>query len=110
MEAKAVNRNERMSQMKADVVLDLVRGKNVNEAMAILEYTNKRSASVINKTVKSAVANAENNLNLDRDNLYISEAYTGQGPTLKRFRPRAQGRAFRILKRTTNITIVVKER
>lgn len=110
MEAKAITKNERMSQMKAEVVLDLVRGKNVNEAMAILEYTNKSSAGVINKTVKSAVANAENNLNLDRDNLYISEAYTGPGPTLKRFRPRAQGRAFRILKRTTNITVVVKER
>ena len=65
---------------------------------------------VIKKVLKSAVANAENNLELNADNLYVSEGYVGQGPTLKRFRPHAQGRAFRILKRTSNITVVVKER
>ena len=80
------------------------------EKKAILQYTPKDAAVVINKLLKSAVANAENNFNLDRNRLYVAEAHTGAGPTLKRFRPHAQGRAFRILKRTSHITIVVKER
>jgi large subunit ribosomal protein L22 len=87
MEAKAIVRYVRMSSMKIAVVLDLVRGKNVNEAFAILKYTPKDAAEVINKVLKSAVANAENNLNLDVNNLYVAEAYSCQGPTLKRFRP-----------------------
>ena len=110
MEAKAIAKYVRMSPTKVGVVLDLIRGKNVNEAFAILQYTPKDAAEVINKVLKSAVANAENNLNLDVDRLYVSEAYAGQGPTLKRFRPHAQGRAFRIIKRTSHITVVVKER
>ncbi len=110
MEAKAIVRYIRMSPSKIGVVLDLVRGKDVNEAFAILKYTPKDAAEVIYKALKSAVANAENNLNLDVNSLYISEAYVGQGPTLKRYQPHAQGRAFRIRKRTSHLTLVVKER
>lgn len=110
MEAKAIAKYIRMSPMKVNIVLDLVRGKNVNEAFAILQYTPKSAAEVVYKVLKSAVANAENNLNLDKNSLYISEAHSGQAPTLKRFRPHAQGRAFRINKRTSHITLVVKER
>lgn len=110
METRAVAKYIRMSPMKIRIVLDLVRGKNIDEAFAILRYTPKDAAVVVNKVLKSAVSNAENNNNLDRDRLYICEAYAGQGPTLKRFRPHAQGRAFRINKRTSHVTIVVKER
>ncbi|WP_368489090.1 50S ribosomal protein L22 [Clostridium sp. BJN0013] len=110
MEAKAIAKYVRMSSMKVGVVLNLVRGKNVNEAFAILRYTPKDAAVVVNKLLKSAVANAENNLDLNRDVLYISEAYACEGPTLKRFQPHAQGRAFRINKRSSHITLVVKER
>ncbi|MEG0773153.1 50S ribosomal protein L22 [Clostridium sp.] len=110
MEAKAIARYIRMSPMKIGIVLDLIRGKNVNEAFAILQYTPKDAAVVVNKVLKSAVANAENNLNLDRTRLYVADAHTGAGPILKRFRPHAQGRAFRINKRTSHITLVVKER
>ncbi|ABS33924.1 MULTISPECIES: 50S ribosomal protein L22 [Clostridium] len=110
MEAKAIVRYVRMSPSKIGVVLDLVRGKDVNEAFAILKYTPKDAAEVIYKALKSAVANAENNLNLDVNSLYISEAHVGQGPTLKRYQPHAQGRAFRIRKRTSHLTLVVKER
>ncbi len=110
MEAKAIVKYVRMSSRKVGVVLNLIRGKNVNEAFAILQYTPKDAAAVLNKLLKSAVANAENNLNLDAANLYVAEAYACQGPTLKRFRPHAQGRAFSIKKRTSHITIVVKER
>lgn len=110
MEAKAIAKYVRMSPMKVGVVLDLIRDKNVNEAFAILQYTPKDAAVVVNKLLKSAVANAENNSNLDVTRLYVAEAYVGAGPILKRFRPHAQGRAFRINKRTSHITLVVKER
>lgn len=110
MEARAIAKYVRMSSMKVGVVLDLVRGKNVNEAFAILKYTPRDAAVVVNKLLKSAVANAENNLDINKDSLYISEAYACEGPTLKRFQPHAQGRAFRINKRSSHITLVVKER
>jgi len=110
MEAKAIAKYVRTSSMKIGIVLDLIRGKNVNEAFAILQYTPKNAAEVVTKVLKSAVANAENNLELNRDSLYVSEAYCGPGPTLKRFQPHAQGRAFSIMKRSTHITVVVKER
>jgi large subunit ribosomal protein L22 len=110
MEAKAIAKYVRMTPMKIGIVQGLIRGKNVNEAFAILQYTPKSAAEVVVKVLKSAVANAENNLNLDRSKLYVAEAYVGAGPTLKRFRPHAQGRAFRILKRTSHVYIVVKER
>ncbi|QAA30827.1 MULTISPECIES: 50S ribosomal protein L22 [Clostridium] len=110
MEAKAIAKYVRMSPLKVGVVLDLIRGKNVNEAFAILQYTPKDAAEVISKVLKSAVANAENNHSLDVSRLFVAQAHVGQGPTLKRFRPHAQGRAFRINKRTSHITLVVKER
>lgn len=110
MEARSIAKYVRMSSMKIGIVLDLIRGKNVNEAFAILQYTPKDAADVVSKVLKSAVANAENNLNLDINRLYVADAFTGQGPTLKRFRPHAQGRAFKIKKRTSHITLVVKER
>ncbi|WP_027625082.1 50S ribosomal protein L22 [Clostridium lundense] len=110
MEAKAIAKYVRMSSMKIGIVLDLIRGKNVNEAFAILQYTPKDAAVVVNKVLKSAVANAENNLNLDTNRLYVAEAYACEGPILKRFQPHAQGRAFRINKRTSHVTLVVKER
>lgn len=110
MEAKAIAKYVRVSSTKAKVVLNLIRGKNVNEAFAILKYTPRKSAATIEKVLKSAVANAENNFNLDINKLYVSEAYADQGSTLKRFKPRAQGRAYSILKRTSHITLVVKER
>ncbi|MGH4120665.1 50S ribosomal protein L22 [Clostridium sp.] len=110
MEAKAIAKYVRTSSMKIGIVLDLIRGKNVNEAFAILQYTPKNAAEVVTKVLKSAVANAENNLNLDVTRLYVVKAYACQGPTLKRFRPRAQGRAYRIKKRSSHITIMVTER
>jgi large subunit ribosomal protein L22 len=110
MEAKAKVRQVRISSTKVGIVLDLIRGKDVKEADAILQFTPKDAAIVIRKLLKSAVANAENNFDLDIDRLYVAEAYAGQGSTLKRFRPRAQGRAYGIKKRSSNITVVVKER
>ena len=110
MEARAIAKYVRMSPTKVGVVLDLIRGKNVNEAFAILQYTPREAAVAINKVLKSAVANAENNHGLEADRLFVSEAYVGQGPTLKRFRPMDHGKAFRINKRTSHITLVVKER
>ena len=110
MEARAIAKYVRMSPMKVGVVLDLIRGKNVNEAFAILQYTPKEAAVVINKVLKSAVANAENNHDLNVENLYVAETFVGTGPTLKRFRPMDHGKAFRINKRTSHITVVVKER
>ena len=110
MEAKAIAKYVRTSSMKIGIVLDLIRGKNVNEALAILQYTSKNAAEVVTKVLKSAVANAENNLNLDINRLYVAETYACQGPTLKRFRPRAQGRAYRIRKRSSHVTIIVTER
>ena len=109
MEARAIAKYVRMSPMKVGVVLDLIRGKNVNEAFAILQYTPKDAAVVINKVLKSAVANAENNHDLNVENLYVAETFVGAGPTLKRFRPMDHGKAFRINKRTSHITVVVKK-
>lgn len=110
MEAKAIAKYVRMSPMKIGVVLDLIRGKNINEAYAILKYTPKDAADVVYKVLHSAVANAENNNNLDVSRLYVAETYVGAGPILKRFRPHAQGRAFHIKKRTSHVTVVVRER
>ncbi|EOR27951.1 MULTISPECIES: 50S ribosomal protein L22 [Clostridium] len=110
MEARAIAKYVRMSPTKVGVVLDLIRGKNIQEAFAILQYTPKDAAVAINKVLKSAVANAENNHEMDVERLYVAEAFVGAGPTLKRFRPMDHGKAFRINKRTSNITLVVKER
>lgn len=100
----------RVPVQKACFVLDAIRGKDVETALAILEYNPRYASEVIGKLLKSAVANAENNNNMKRENLYIEECYAGDGPTMKRVRPRAQGRAYRILKRTSNIKIVLNEK
>jgi large subunit ribosomal protein L22 len=110
MEAKAYAKYIRMSPRKINVVLKLIRGKNVGEAMSILKLTPRASAPVIEKLLKSAMANAENNNKMDINKLYISETFANNGPMLKRFRPHAQGRAFRIRKKSSHITMVVKER
>lgn len=110
MEAKAVVTHIRIAPRKVRIVIDLIRGKNVGEAFAILKYTPKVASEVIEKLLKSAVANAEHNYDMNADNLYVSTAYVDQGPTLKRIHPRSRGQAFKILKRTSHVTIVVKER
>lgn len=109
MQSKAVAKTVRIAPRKVRLILDLVRGKEVGEAISILKLTNKRSSPIVEKLVKSAVANAEHNYDMDIDNLYISEVFADEGPTLKRFRPRAQGRATKINKRTSHITVVVEE-
>lgn len=109
MEAKAHARYLRIAPRKARLVVDLIRGKQVGEAISILRHTPKGSSPLIEKVLNSAVANAEHNYNLDPNNLIISEVYVNEGPTMKRFRPRAQGRASRINKRTSHITVVVSE-
>jgi large subunit ribosomal protein L22 len=110
MEAQAVARYIRIAPRKVRIVLDLIRGKHVDEALSILKFTPKAASKILEKLVKSAAANAENNHDMNRDNLYIAKAYADQGPTLKRFRARAQGRAARIRKRTSHITIILMEK
>ena len=100
----------RMSVQKACFVLDAIRGKDVNTALAIVQYNPRYASSVIEKLLRSAVANAENNNGLRRENLYVAECYANKGPTMKRIQPRAQGRAYRIEKRMSHITIVLDER
>ncbi len=110
MESKAVAKYVRVAPRKVRVVMDLIRGKNVAEALAILKFTPKVGADVIEKVLKSAVANAEHNFDMNVDNLFVSTAFVDQGPTLKRIHPRSRGQAFKILKRTSHVTVVVKER
>lgn len=100
----------RVSVQKACFVLDAIRGKSVNEALAILMYNPRYASRLIEKLLKSAIANAENNNNLSAENLYIAECYAGEGPIMKRVKPRAQGRAYRIEKRMSHITVVLDER
>ncbi|GIN42142.1 MULTISPECIES: 50S ribosomal protein L22 [Heyndrickxia] len=110
MQAKAVARTVRIAPRKVRLVVDLIRGKQVGEAVAILNLTPKAASPVVEKVLKSAIANAEHNYDMDINNLVVTEAYVNEGPTLKRFRPRAQGRASQILKRTSHITVVVSEK
>ena len=110
MEAKAYLRYVRISPRKVQIVCDLIRGKDINTAMAILMQTPKAASEPLVKLLKSAVANAENNHGMNADNLYVSTAIANPGPTLKRGMPRAQGRYNRILKRTTHITLGVSEK
>lgn len=110
MEAKAHLKYARISPRKVKIVLDLIRGKDVATAMAILKNTPKSASEYLTKLLRSAVANAENNFNMDVSKLYVSECFVCPGPTLKRIRPRAQGRAFRIDKRTSHVTIAVSEK
>ena len=100
----------RMSAQKAGFVLDAIRGKDVTSALGILTYNPRYASSVIKKLLESAIANAENNNGMNAENLYVAECYVCPGPTLKRIMPRAQGRAYRILKRTSHMTVVLKEK
>ena len=106
---RAVARYIRISSRKVKIVIDLIRGKKVDEALAILMYTPKSAAPVVEKLLRSAIANAENNLGMDHESLYVAEVYANQGPTLKRYWARSHGRADTILKRTSHITVVLDE-
>ena len=107
---RAVARHIRISPRKARVVVDLIRGKRVNDALATLMYTPKAASPIVEKLLHSAIANAENNLSMDRDDLYVAEVYADPGPTLKRYIARARGSASPILKRTSHITIVLDQK
>lgn len=110
MQAKAVARTVRIAPRKARLVVDLIRGKQVGEAVAILKLTPKFASPVVEKVLKSAMANAEHNYEMDINSLVVEQAFVDEGPTLKRFRPRAMGRASQINKRTSHITIVLSEK
>lgn len=109
LDVKAIAKYIRISPSKVNIVLKMIRGKSIKDAFSILLFIDKRSSKIIEKVLKSAVSNAENNNGMDINSLFVKEAYANEGPVLKRFRPRAQGRAFRINKRTTHITMVVGE-
>ena len=110
MEAKATLKYIRISPRKVGILCDLIRGKSIAQASANLALTPKAAAEPLAKLVKSAAANAENNHGMDPEKLYVAETYATPGPIIKRFMPRAQGRAYRINKRTSHVTVVVKER
>ena len=107
---KAILKYARISPRKVSIVLDLIRGKDVEVAMGILKNTHKSASEYLIKLLKSAIANAENNNGMNVENLYVAECYADQGPTMKRVKPRAQGRAYRIEKRMSHITIVLDEK
>lgn len=110
MEARAIAKYVRVSPRKAGYIANLVRGKRADEAMALLKYMPNKAAAELVKVIKSAVANAENNHNMDVEKLYIDQIHANQGPTMKRFMPRAMGRATTIRKRTSHLEVVVKEK
>jgi large subunit ribosomal protein L22 len=110
MQAKAVARTVRIAPRKARLVVDLIRGKQVGEAVAILNLTPKAASPIVEKVLKSAMANAEHNYEMDVNSLVVEQAFVDEGPTMKRFRPRAMGRASQINKRTSHITIVLSEK
>ena len=107
---RAVAKYVRVSPRKVQIVIDLIRGKQVDDALAILMYTHKSAAPVVEKLLNSAIANAENNLEMSRENLYVAEVYANQGPTLKRYWARSHGRADLIKKHTSHITIVLDQK
>ena len=110
MEARATLSNVRISPRKVQIVLDLIRNKPTDVALATLALTPKAASPILEKLVKSAIANADNNHSMNKDSLYVAECYVTPGPIMKRIMPRAQGRAYRILKRTSHITVVLKEK
>ncbi len=110
MEARAYLRYLRVSPRKVQYVLDLIRNQPVDKAMAILKHTPKAACEHLEKLLKSAIANAEHNHNMNKENLFVSECFVCPGPTLKRIRPSAKGRAMRVLKRTSHITLVLREK
>ena len=109
MQAKAQVTHVRISPRKVKIVLDLIRNKPVDVAAAILKFTPKAACEPVGKLLNSAIANAENNFNMDKSQLYVAEALVCPGPIMKRIRPRAQGRAYRVEKRSSHITLVLKE-
>lgn len=110
MQAKAVAKQVRVAPRKARLVIDLIRGKEVGEAFAILRNTPKAASPIVEKVLKSAIANAEHNYEMEPENLFVESVFVDEGTTLKRFRPRAMGRAGRINKRTSHITVIVSEK
>ncbi len=110
MEVRAVSKYIRISPQKARLVAELIRGKDVDEALSILKFTPKKAARLIDKTLRSAIANAEQTKVIDIDSLYVKKIYIDQGPTMKRWMAKAMGRASRILKRTSHITVVLDEK
>lgn len=110
MESRAVLKYARISPRKVQIVLDLIRNQPADKAMAILRYTPKSACEYLEKLLKSAMANAENNHSMDVSKLYVAECFACPGPTLKRIRPKDHGRAHRILKRTSHVTLVLRER
>lgn len=110
MQAKAIAKQIRIAPRKARLVIDLIRGKEVGEAIAILRNTTKAASPVVEKVLKSAIANAEHNYEMEPNNLVVEQAFVDEGATMKRFRPRAMGRAGKINKRTSHITIIVTEK
>lgn len=110
MEARAYLRNVRISPRKVKIVLDLIRNKPVDYAMAVLKHTPKAACEDIEKLLKSAIANAENNNDMDKERLYVAECFVSPGSTMKRIMPKDHGKAYRILKRTSHITMVLKEK
>lgn len=110
MEVKASLKYARVGAQKARLVADLVRGKDVNDAVKTLTFLNKKTAGMVKKLIESAVANAEYKKVMDVDNLYVKAIWVDQGPVLKRFRPRAQGRAFGVRKKTSHINVVLEEK
>ena len=110
IEARAKLSSARISARKVKIVIDLIRGKSVNEALAILKYTPKAASPLVEKLLNSAIANAEHNYGMKKDDLYVAEIFANQGATMKRIRAATQGRANRIRKRTSHIEIVLRER
>ena len=100
----------RVSVQKACFILDAIRGKDLNTAIGIVTYNPRYASALVKKLLESAAANAENNNNMDRDTLYVAECFANKGPTMKRIQPRAQGRAYRIEKRTSHITVILDEK
>jgi len=109
-QTRAIAKYIRIAPRKVRLVVDLIRGKRIGEALAILKLTPRGASPVVEKVLRSAIANAENNHNMDADQLFVKEIFVDAGPTLKRFHPRAQGRAYSIMKRTSHITVVVAEK
>jgi large subunit ribosomal protein L22 len=110
MEARAIAKYIKMSPIKLKPVTDLVRGKDLSEALTILKFTPGKGSEILEKVVQSAAANAENNFDLNPDDLYVAEVYANQGPTMKRWRAADRGRAARILKRSSHVSVVLKEK
>lgn len=110
MEVRAISKYVRISPSKVRLVADLIRGKQVGDALTLLKFTPKKGSRLVSKTLRSAVANAENTKEIDVDNLFIKSILVDDGPRLKRWRPRAMGRATRIIKRSSHITVVLAEK